>query len=67
MNLLSTRQAAERLGISPRAARQLVHAGKLPVETLLGGHFAAIAESSIQALLEKRGGPGPRRGKKIAA
>lgn len=57
MNLLTTKQAAERLGISDRRVRALISEGKLPAHQL--GREYAIEEAALQqvTVYKKAGRP----------
>jgi excisionase family DNA binding protein len=57
MKLISTDEAAERLGVSGRRVRQLIDAGKLPAQYVGGGYV--IDESVLEGVkvYGKRGRP----------
>jgi excisionase family DNA binding protein len=56
IRLLSVREAAERLTISPRSLRTLIALGKLPVVRVTARRVA-IAESDLAAFIAARRSP----------
>ena len=65
MKLISTDEAAERLGISGRRIRQLIDEGKLPAQYVGGGYV--IEESALDSV-KVYGKPGrpPKQSKAIS-
>jgi excisionase family DNA binding protein len=64
MNLLTTQQAAEILGISDRHVRSLIAAGKLTAHRL--GRDYAIEETDLALVPDRRRGRPPKSGGKDA-
>jgi excisionase family DNA binding protein len=64
MGLVSTDEAAERLGISGRRVRQLIDEGKLPAQYVGGGYV--IEESALKSVkvYGKPGRPPTKKAKK---
>ena len=55
-NLLSTRDAAARLGVHERTLRRYITCGQIVSRRLPGGHYR-IAPKEIDAFLERAGAP----------
>ena len=54
MSLLNTKQAAEKLGISPNRVRQLVRREQLPAEKV--GRDYVIKESDLKLVADRKTG-----------
>jgi excisionase family DNA binding protein len=63
MGLITTTQAAERLGISPQRVFQLIQNGRLPAQKV--GHIYVIDAAVLKIVKRKK--PGRLRTKKPAA
>lgn len=67
--MLTTRKAAERLGVTPRQVRRYVAEGLLEAQTL--GEYStaplAITEESVERLAQARTGGSPRRRPRVMA
>ncbi len=60
MNLLTTKEVAERLGVSVRRVHALIHAGRLPAEKY--GRDYLINENDLNLVAERKPGR-PRKEK----
>ncbi len=56
--LLTTRQVAEKLGVTDSQVRYLILRGKLPAQKL--GHINVVKESDIEAVKERKVGRPPK-------
>lgn len=62
MKLLSTEEAASRLGVIPERVRQLIKAGRLPAEKV--GRDYVIRESDLKLVEHRPVGRPPQKKKK---
>jgi excisionase family DNA binding protein len=61
MDLLTTKQAAEKLGITPRRVQALIEAGRLPAQKF--GRDYMIKEKDLKLVEDRKVGR-PRKSKK---
>lgn len=64
MKLISTDEAAERLGVSGRRVRQLIDEGKLPAQYVGGGYVIDESELDKVKVYGKPGRPPKQASKK---
>ena len=62
MNLISTREAADRLGVSVLRVQQLIWAGRLPAQKV--GRDYVINESDLKLVGDRKPGRPPKQASK---
>ena len=62
MNLLSTKEVAERLGLSVQRVQAMVKAGRLPAQ-MIGGTYI-IKESDLKLVEDRKPGRPPKQASK---